>query len=147
MPTLPPREQLRTEYDAAIHDINNYDPIRTWPPASGLASATAYPMPATAPSVMAISPSRTASVLEKRRGRTSGRGITWTRSFDRLRRGQAARPALQDEGLLIGHAPDGRQKPHWTAAHGTEEVVVAEVHADSVQAVRGHPCPRRSGCR
>jgi hypothetical protein len=50
------------------------------------------------------------------------RGIARSCAVARHRRGQAARPALQDEGLFTGHAPDGRQKPHWLAAHGTEEV-------------------------
>jgi hypothetical protein len=74
--------------------------------------------------------------------------IARSRPFDRLRRGQAARPALKDEGLFTGHAADGRQEPHWPVAHGTEEVVVVEqVHGNSVEAGRGHPCPRQSGGR
>jgi hypothetical protein len=63
----------------------------------------------------------------------SVRSIVRPRSVDRLRRGQAAGPALQHQGLLTGHAPDDGQKPHRLAAHGTEEVIVAEVHGGSVQ--------------
>jgi hypothetical protein len=53
--------------------------------------------------------------------------IARSRPFNHLHRGQAARPALKDEGLFAGHAADGRQKPHWPVAHGTEELVVAQV--------------------
>jgi hypothetical protein len=35
----------------------------------------------------------------------------------------------------IRHAPDDGQEPHRLAAYGTEEVIVAEVHGGSVQAV------------
>jgi hypothetical protein len=76
---------------------------------------------------------------------TSVRDIARSSAVDRLRRGQAAGPALQDEGLLTRHAPDDGQEPHRLAAYGTEEVIVAEVHGGSVQAgVR--PSVSTSGC-
>jgi hypothetical protein len=66
------------------------------------------------------------------------------RVINRLCRGQAAGSALQEEGLLTGHATNHGQKPHPLAAHGTKEIIVSEVHGGSVQAGRGLPCPRRS---
>jgi hypothetical protein len=77
-------------------------------------------------------------------GASSVRSIARLSAVDRLRRRQAAGLALQDEGLLTGHAPDGRE-PHRLAAQGTEEVIVAEVHDGSIQA-RARPSVSTSIC-
>jgi hypothetical protein len=58
----------------------------------------------------------------------SVRSISRSGAVNRLCRGQPARPALQNKRLLTRHAPDDGQNPHRLAAHGTEEVFVAELH-------------------
>jgi hypothetical protein len=80
------------------------------------------------------------SGVARRRGRrriTSVPSISRSGAVNDLCRGQPARPALQNERLLTRHAPGDGQKPHWLAAHGTEEVFVAELHRWPSERKRG----------
>jgi len=61
-------------------------------------------------------------------GGPSMRSISRPSAVDRLRRGQAAGLALQDERLLARYAPDNGQEPHRLATHRADEIIVAELH-------------------
>jgi hypothetical protein len=79
-------------------------------------------------------------VLSGPAGAMSGPALAWPGGIDSFGCGETARPALQHEGLFVGHAPDGgQQRVHGAMLRDGPQVGKASFHGRRRDVAAGDP--------